>query len=409
MHTLSETVNKNLNLEVLLKEISAKLKEILKVGRVYILLPKQNLIIDQYGILRRTEESMPEEMIGEIEKSDFEIFSHSELPFLLDDNTMPNKIKEIFRKVDYFGKKYGIELTVPIRLGDKLIGLMNLGEKLSGELYTNDDMTLLKTFANQAAVAIEKARLYEQVKNYSEELEKKVEARTAELKILQEEQKQMMLEIAHGLQTPLTIIKSELSLLENEKKDHPQIGSLGKTIDRTSKFIYDMLRLARIESESKDFKNELIDLSQLLEDLADEFMIIAGEKNIVLKHMIDPGIHILGDQASLAELITNLVSNSVKYIKGVKTREITISLMKKKKQVELSIADTGIGINPEDLKHLFERFYRAKDGRGNDIRGTGLGLAISKKIVEMHKGKIKAQSQVDKGTQFIISFPCMDK
>ena len=104
-------------------------------------------------------------------------------------------------------------------------------------------------------VALEKSQLYEKAKNYSVELEKEVRERTGKIQSLQEEQKLMMLEIAHGMQTPLTIIKGEMRDLEEQIEDKKNIEVLENTIDRISKFIYDMLKLARMENQGSNFKS----------------------------------------------------------------------------------------------------------------------------------------------------------
>jgi signal transduction histidine kinase len=296
-------------------------------------------------------------------------------------------------------------MTVRILLEEKLIGVIMFGEKKSGDLFSNEDINLLKTFSYQAGVALERARLFEEVKNYSLQLENKVEQRTAKIKGLQEEQRKMMLEIAHGLQTPLTIMKAELSQLEVDSEECKKLKGMEKSIDRISRFIYDMLKLAKIENESKTAKMEKIDFSNLLLELIESLEIITEEKGIKIINNIEPGIFIKGDSHELAELVTNLASNSVKYIRDSNKKEIEINLLKIDEKINLTFKDTGIGIKQENLAHLFERFYRVENENEPEIKGTGLGLAICKKIIDRHGGKIDVESQVGKGTKFIIIMP----
>ena len=140
------------------------------------------------------------------------------------------------------------QVTLPIMLEQQQLGVIILGEKRSEDPYSVEDIQLLKTFVNQLAVALEKAALYTKVKSYSEELEARVQERTTELVRLRNEEQQMMLDISHGLQTPLTIIKNEIELLKTTNLESAHLGILERSIDNVSKFIYDLFILAKLET-----------------------------------------------------------------------------------------------------------------------------------------------------------------
>ena len=399
--SLSEILNKNINLDTLLKESAKMLKNILKIKDLRIILPKQNMFLDTKGEVKIKSFSFIKDFIKTIEYDDITCLVHDEIPVLLKSIDKKSEKYKALKMAEIYGKKFNILVTVPIKLENKLMGLLVLGKKLSGDIYTNEDYSLLKTFSFQAGVALEKSQLYEKVKNYSEDLEQKVKTRVAEIKDLQEEQKQMMLEISHGLQTPLTIIKGELHNLESQVDDKKNIKYLEKNLDRISMFIYDMLRLARMENQKDKFGKEEFDLSELLFDLIENFKIITSEKNILLKSSIEKNIVFNGSKKEIEELIMNIVGNSVKYFGEKKNNEIDFILKKKGGIIELSIADTGIGIKKEKIPKLFSRFYRA----GEDNRGTGLGLAICKEIVNRHLGEIRVESKEGEGTKVIILLP----
>ncbi|MCD4761787.1 GAF domain-containing sensor histidine kinase, partial [bacterium] len=407
-YSLSQVFNKNLNLETLLHEFSSKLTEIIKVKYVRVILPEKKKIFDEHGKLRNIKMNFSDFLIETIEKYEIDIFLASSIPTMIKEEKKLGQNKDKIKALQIAEKeswKFGISVFVPILLDKKLLGFAILGEKKSGDLLSPDDLNLLRTISSQAAVALEKAQLYEQVKVYSKKLEEKVKERTRKIKGLQTEQKQMMLEIAHGLQTPLTIIKGELSSFQKTQKDNEKLLSFEKSIDRISKFIYDMLQLANLKSQVQPDKLELLSLSELLLELVEEFEIVTSDKNIIINNNIESGVYIKGDKARLEEMVSNLVSNSVKYMKTEGEKIISIKLYKKNKQAFLVIKDTGIGMRKEDLPKLFTRFFRIKDSQGENKGGTGLGLAICKKIVEMHKGKIKVKSEVRKGTKFIIEIP----
>lgn len=407
IHELSEILNINLGLEDVLSKITVKLKEIFKINKTMVVLRRQNLVYDN-GLLREIVKDDNIKKIIDGLEADKKIITHDELPLLM--KALPEsdkKRREFLKQLEYYSGVYQLSLAAPIVLKNNVIGLLFLGNKLSGDRYAGEDLDFLKTFSSQLAVALEKARLYEAEKNYAHELERQVEERTKKIQKLQEEQKLMMLEISHGLQTPLTIIKGEAELLGRRAPGNESMSRFEKSIEQVSKFIYDMLKLARLETMEEDFKKSKIDLSELLNGLIEYFDVLIKEKNIKIKSNIDPEIFIMGQKSKLEEMIINLVSNSIKYIDN--ERNIFINLKKIGDKAELSIEDTGIGINRESLPYLFTKFYRVKDERHRNIKGTGLGLVIVKKIAEKHDATVFIESLEGVGTKIIISFEVIHK
>jgi hypothetical protein len=139
-------------------------------------------------------------------------------------------------------------IAIPIISNNKKIGKLIVGKKLSGDSYSPKDINLLETFTKQAGIALEKAFLYKQVEDYARTLEEKVEERTQEVVAIQKEQETMMLEISHGLQTPLTIMKGELFLMRKQGHDTKRVDTIDASIDRISSFIYRFLSLTKLES-----------------------------------------------------------------------------------------------------------------------------------------------------------------
>lgn len=409
LYDLSEILNNNINLEVLLEKTFNKLKKIFKVKKARIVLLEQELVFDENANLRPIQEDFSIGAREAIINHERAVITGSDIDYLIEKINKEKDVKDDYRKIlklaKNYEKKYHFEVFVAMVSRRKLIGLILLGPKMSGDVYNGEDINLLKTFAHQAAVALEKAQLYEKAKDYSRELEKKVKKRTSRIKGLQEEQKQMMLEIAHGLQTPLTIIKGQLSILQKEIKDTEKLDSLEKSIDRISRFIYAMLRSAKLDSRDRS-EHIPIDLSALLEEFLESVHIITQEKNIKIVNDIKEGIYIMGNKSEIEELLMNLISNSVKYMDDNRDKRVIINLYRHKNRhnkAVLTIEDTGIGINQEHLPNLFSKFYRIKDDM--KTKGTGLGLVICKKIIEKHNGRIRVESLVGRGTKFIIDFP----
>ncbi len=399
---LSEILNKNVEVEHILNKVSQALRHIFRTENVDFILTPQQKWSDKRQF-PTTHAPYPKQILSILKKQKEPVL-HSEIPHLLNHAEIEQDYRVALSELQEVGNSHGIALTIPIILENEMLGFITLGQKLSGERYTHEDLHLLKTFSYQAAVALEKAALYEEVKGYSQELEERVEHRTAQLQQLQEEQKQMMIDISHGLQTPLTVVRGRLGFLKKKGSNQIHLSILERSIDEISKFIYDLLNLAQLEMSRDDFKKQLVNFSELLHELVEYFEILAQENDITLKAAIGPNIRIYGNKEKIEELITNLVSNAFKYTSPDRKNSIDLSLQRIKRQVLLTIQDNGIGISREDLPNIFTRFYRVKRGNGQNIKGTGLGLAICKKIVEKHNGMIEVESEWGKGTKFTIKF-----
>lgn len=326
-----------------------------------------------------------------------EIMKLSDAKIVLDE-----ELGEVTSKVEIL--KNGLMLKAPIIAGEKKIGSLLMGEKLSGDPYDEKDIKLLRTFSQQAGIALEKARLYDEVEQYSKKLEEKVLERTLELYDLQEEQKQMMIDVSHDLQNLLMVIKNQLSSLEfgnGNKSNAKVLETLGKSVDKASKFLYDLLNLSKLES-MREIEMEDVDLGSFLREQVEYFEVLGKERGIEVRSEIDGGITVFGNKNKLGELVMNLVNNAFKYMGDGAEKKIFIRLKNGNGEATLSVSDTGIGMGKDDLQKIFKRFYRISDSNGG---GSGLGLAIVKKIVERHGGKIVVESAPGKGSAFSVTLP----
>ncbi len=409
MYELSEVLNRELEMNRLLRAFTGRLKEIIKVEYVNLLLVNENLVCDS-GELKRTDGKISDNLKKIIEERGEIMLIHDEIPDIKRNLRLTDRSEGLIKALDEaenLGKRFRIAASVAILSNKRLIGLLNMGKKMSGDYFNQDDINLLKTMSYQIAVALEKARLYEAVKEYSQGLEKKVEQRTAELMGLQMEQKKIMEEMAHGLQTPITILKGEIGEISPQIRDHKKIRHIERSLDRVSKFIYDLLRLSRLESGGREDAREKFDLSELTKELVESYEIIAAEQQVITKSRIEDKLVIWGKRSSVEEMVNNLVSNSMKYLKntGEKAIEIRLYHAKKEKAAILEVSDNGIGIPRQELPRMFERFHRIRNGNGQSERGTGLGLAICKEIAVKHGGSIAVDSHEGEYTKFRVKLP----
>lgn len=213
---------------------------------------------------------------------------------------------------------------------------------------------------------------------------------------------------SHELRTPLTSIKGYVDTLKEDVKSG-QIQQAGKfldivsrNIDRLMDLVNDLLSLSTLESQS-ELKLELINPLQITEHILSEMAVIASEKNISIR-VIGDVTPFMADARKVEQVLRNLVSNAVKFIPAGKSIQIRWE-GEAKKNVILRVIDDGPGIPEEHIHRLFERFYRIDKGRTRDAGGTGLGLAIVKHIMQSHGGSVAVQSTLEKGSEFICTFP----
>ena len=323
------------------------------------------------------------------------IFKAEWVTFRLDDITAPSAS--------------AAALSAGIFFNGERIGVLELGPKKSGDDYTALDQQLLDTFAYQSAVALEKGRLFKKVEEYNTQLEKLVDERTLEIKKLQEDQKQAMIDISHNLQTPLAIVKGELDLLTDSPIYTEKMQVMKKSVVQVSQFIRQLLHLAKLDHSAFSVELAPFNISALVREQVEYFEVMAAEQNVEIRSSIPAGrICMRGNKKLLGELLTNLVSNSIKYRRhGAEKSFIKISLSENVNEIYLSVEDNGIGIPEEDIPDLFTRFYRGS--RKSNAEGTGLGLAICLKIVQKHSGSISVESILGEKTVFTIIFPRCDK
>jgi PAS domain S-box-containing protein len=229
---------------------------------------------------------------------------------------------------------------------------------------------------------------------------------------------------SHEMRTPVAAIEGYLQLALNEKvsKVDPKARSyLEKALDSThhlGQLFQDLLTSAKAEDGRLVSHPTVVEMGSYLENLAETFRFSADKKGLLTdfvfgssstntgsqagEHVVRPLYYVHVDADRLREVITNLFDNAVKYTPSGK---ISVGLTGNNDVVQLFVKDTGPGIPPEDLPHLFQKFYRVDNSATRTIGGTGLGLFISKKIIELYKGRVWAESTVGKGSTFYINLP----
>jgi signal transduction histidine kinase len=213
-------------------------------------------------------------------------------------------------------------------------------------------------------------------------------------------QKDFVADASHELRGPLTVIQGNLDLLKrnlSEEDRRESVRALEAETTRMTKIMSNLLVLAELESGQLEWR-ETVSLKEMLLDAGERAVHLAGDRQIVIERQED--LWVKGDADRLEQVLRNLVDNAIRYTPEGGT--ITLSLFQNGDWALLRVADTGIGISPEHLPHIFDRFYRADKARSRASGGTGLGLAIVKGIVEQHGGRVTVTSEPGKGSTFTV-------
>ncbi len=221
-----------------------------------------------------------------------------------------------------------------------------------------------------------------------------------------EKQKQFAADASHELRTPLAVMQTNLEVALREKewnkeKERALIVSAIDEVKLMTKMTQDLLTLSRLESKQEAYSLNRINLTQIAEQAVRKMQNIAIKNQIQLSTVYSEAIFTKGDAEAVQQLITNILSNAIKFTPAGGSVNITISCHDAKAIIR--VQDTGIGITKEDLPHVFERLYRADRARGQG-GGTGLGLSIAQEIARKHNGAITIESEIGKGTLVTIVF-----
>lgn len=237
-------------------------------------------------------------------------------------------------------------------------------------------------------------------------LVKSINDMTDELNAMENMRQEFVSNVSHEIQSPLTSIKGFARALQDtnlpeEKREH-YLTIIETETTRLSKLSQNLLKLTLLESEEYTPERVTYRLDQQLKQIVLNSEPLWAEKEIELDLDLEK-VHITADQESMSQVWINLIHNSIKFIPSSGT--ISIKLKEYETLVEVRIRDTGIGISEEQKQHIFERFYKADSSRNRAYGGSGLGLAIVKKVLDLHKGEIKVESEEGKGTEFIVCIP----
>jgi len=338
----------------------------------------------------------------------------------------------------YFNEVHG-ELVVPLTHDRKLLGVINLGQKKNLKPYTDLDLDFLSHLKVEASIAFSNSLLYDDVskmsqelKQWATELEHKVEERTKELAESKQEveiaytklkeldaiKTQFFSNISHELRTPLTLVlaplesmlKGELGNVPKSQQGHIQI--MHQNALRLLKMINNLLDLAKIDAGKMTLNPEPIHLAHFIKGIVASVKPMAEKKQIRLSFIEGERLpEVVCDCEKVERILLNLILNSIKFTEP--GGSVTVRCGKAPSSegngpansVQISVADTGIGFPKEYKEKIFERFSQVDASASRKYEGTGIGLALAKELVELHRGRIWADSEPGEGTVMTFTLP----
>ena len=275
--------------------------------------------------------------------------------------------------------------------------------------FSAEQIELLRTFADQAVIAIENVRLFQEIQQKGRQLETANER----LKELDHLKSDFVSNVSHELRTPLTAIKGAVDLLLrevpgplNENQTH-YLSRVRSNTQHLAGLINDLLDLSKIEEGKIQLDAGRVSLGGLVHEVMETVKPMAAEKSVLLEVDVpEPSVLVWADRDKVTQVLMNLIGNAIKFTPpdgriGVSTAN------DRGGWVRVSICDAGPGIPATEQQKIFEKFYQVTQDGGPKPKGTGLGLAISKSIVELHGGKIWVESEEGRGSTFSFTLPLL--
>ncbi|MGZ8595969.1 MAG: sensor histidine kinase, partial [Actinomycetota bacterium] len=229
---------------------------------------------------------------------------------------------------------------------------------------------------------------------------------SGELEQLERSRRDLVANVSHELRTPIAAIRAHLeNLLDGVEQPNPETLQVMLTqSERLGRLVEQLLDLSKLESGEVPLHREEVPLASLVSQVVSEIDVARSDRGVAVRSRVPDDLPAVdADRERVHQVLFNLVDNAVRFTP--EGGEVAIEAHRHNGSVEVTVADTGVGISPEHLPRLFERFYRVDPARAREDGGTGIGLAIARSVVEAHGGHIKAESEQGKGSVFTFDLP----
>jgi len=313
-------------------------------------------------------------------------------------------------------RKYDAAAAIPLKTENTTEGVLFVGEKSSGDMFSALDLRVFEIIAPELAIAITNAKAYERIEKFNITLRQEVKRATSELEHKNEQLRELdkakdefISMASHQLRTPLTAIKGYLSMLlegdagEIKVSQYDFVNEAFSGANRMVGLINDLLNVSRMETGRFFLEPVEVDLERVVQEEIKQLGNHAKEKKLYLKFEKKGKIpKIWADETKIRQVVMNFIDNALYY---TTSGGVTVTLSADAKNVQLEVSDTGIGVPKVQQSNLFTKFYRADNARHVRPDGTGLGIYLAKRVIADHGGEVIFHSQEGKGSTFGFKFP----
>ena len=397
---VSQTVNSTLDLETVLSAIVSKATQLsgTEAGTIYVFdeARREYQLRATYGMTEPLIEAVKDQH-AEISKAVALAIEQRQPMQTPDLGVEPTSVaRDIMLQAGYRAR-----LVVPLLAADRIVGALVVRRLAPGE-FPKNTIQLLQTFAAQSVLAIQNARLFSEIEEKGRQLESASQHKS-----------QFLANMSHELRTPLNAIIGVTEMLQEDARDlkrEDEIEPLNRVMNagrHLLALINDILDLSKIEAGKMDLVLESFPIATLISDVVHTVEALASKNgNRIVVNCPDAVGSMYADQIRVRQALMNLVSNATKFTSnGTVTVSAARELTADGERVEFAVADTGIGISPDQLAKLFMEFSQADSSTTRKYGGTGLGLAISRRFCQMMGGDISVESELGRGSKFVIKLP----
>jgi len=295
------------------------------------------------------------------------------------------------------------EIGVPILWGERLVGVLDVFRSPRYP-FEQGDIELLELFAHQAAIAIHNAQQYESTRETARELRMAV----AELEELDRLKNQFIQNVSHELRTPLALIRGYAELLAEEELGplRPEQRKPMNVIVRRCRMLTELVEdiMMVLEVEARTPERQWVDVEELMGFSTEDFALSVEQEGLELSAWVEEDLPALwGVRSHLRRMLDNLIKNAIKFTP--EGGRIDVRAYRETDSVVIEVADTGIGIPPEEQDRVFERFYQVDGSINRRYKGVGLGLGLVRAVVTAHGGSVEVESVVGEGSTFTVRLP----